>query len=74
MAGYSSATQTRIESMFGNMLRTDREESSRIVRLYQVVTWAIFPRVDHRARKQATAAFFRRLADYADEQVRRAGA
>lgn len=73
MAQYSNATQTRIETSFMNLLRCDREESHRIFRLYQLVTWGLFPSVDMMARKQRTAEFFHRLADYADEQTRKAG-
>lgn len=76
MAQYTSATQTRIETTFSNMLRMDRNQDERycFVRLYGLVTWGLFPRRDHVARKRATAEFFHRLADYADEQARQAGA
>lgn len=69
MAQYDSATQTRIETSFTHMLRCDRDEPQRFSRLYQLVTWGLFARQgDHMERKQATAAFFRRLAEYADER------
>lgn len=74
MAQYTNATQTRIETSFSNLLRGDQEEEHRFVRLYSVVTWTLFPRTDHIARKRATAEFFRRLAAYADKQIENATA
>jgi maltooligosyltrehalose synthase len=72
MPQYDKATQARIETQFQRMLHTDREESAQFFRLYQVVTWGLFPRRPHVERKRATADFFRRLADYAERIAREA--